>query len=416
MYFRIFDVPLVYITDNPWQTRTEYDPERIEELAQDISRNRLLQPPVGRLISSSTMEAVGPEYFRGRDDIVLRDKIAEGALLVELACGHSRLRAVRLLAQDGAMGAIPVSIRELSDDDMAQMAWAENAQRNDITPWEQALALERRCSDLGWTHKQCAERLGLARSTVSGKIRLLRLPEEAKAAYAEGSITERQAQALLSVYEDDCDQDIFEAASKGYNSPDNLLEHAVGGMSADEISRRWRNEIEWRTDAKKARLEREAARTDQSEEVAERERERKEAQEKRAQERAFRNERAWAALKHYTATTERVVRDRNAKEILLDEMAGSMRWWTDEEEIETFLLVLDPDIPSSVRRSLASYVNTGAQSDEKELLAREITGRLSIENLSRALAAMQLACNVHCHIDGAWSLSEITQRALGLEG
>ena len=260
MQMQVYDIPLSAIADNPWQTRLDYDPERLEALAADIRAHGLLQAPVGRLASGSTAE---PISLDGAAQSEVADLIAGGAF-VELACGHRRLRAVKLLLI--ALGnTMPVSIRDLSDDDMARLAWAENAQRNDITPWEQAQALDRRCRDLGWTHQQCAERLGLARPTVSGKIRLMRLPAQAKAAFADGSITERQAQALLSAYEDDCDPEILELALAGHNNPDKLLDYAIGGMSADEISQRWRGEIQWRVEGMEARRLREEAASHQAE-------------------------------------------------------------------------------------------------------------------------------------------------------
>ncbi|RLC62434.1 MAG: hypothetical protein DRI48_09575, partial [Chloroflexi bacterium] len=165
-------IPLSQIDDNPFQTRQEYD--GVGDLAADIKRQGLLQPPVARRVD-------------GR---------------VQLAFGHRRKRAFDLLAQeDPAYQSMPVNIQELTDQDMALYAWSENSQRRDLNPVEEAEAIRRMMNAFGWTQKQVAERIGLSRSALANKLRLLRLPDEALKQLQQGRLSERQALALLPVLE-----------------------------------------------------------------------------------------------------------------------------------------------------------------------------------------------------------------------
>ena len=225
------------IRDNPWQTRLDYDEEAIEALAEDIRRVGLLQPPVGRLMRCSSGEQLPlPLPLPQPQDAAWH---MTDDHVVELACGHKRVRAWRLLHGRGEKEPyVLVDLRALSDDAMAQIAWSENATRSDITAWEQVQALRARTEDLGWTHEQCAEKLGLARSTVTSKLRLLRLPRAAQAALRDGEISERQAMALVAVYgEDELLLKMIRKTSG--TTPEKLLRDARHGLSSEEIHRRW---------------------------------------------------------------------------------------------------------------------------------------------------------------------------------
>ncbi len=168
------NIALNLIDDNPYQTRQTYDQASLEELAADIAARGLLQPPVGRRVD-------------GR---------------VQLAFGHRRKRAFVLLAQEHPdYRHLPLEIRELSDEDMALCAWSENARRRDVSPVDEAVAIRRMMDTFGWTQRCTAERLGLSRPAVSNKLRLLRLPDEAREQVGRGALSERQALALLPVLE-----------------------------------------------------------------------------------------------------------------------------------------------------------------------------------------------------------------------
>lgn len=163
------------VDDNPFQPRLAYDPERITAIAQSIRERGLLQPPIARPIA-------GGRY--------------------QVAFGHSRLRAFRELAADRPVFAqIPLIVRELDDETMALHAWTENKDRKDLTAYEEARAIERYTTRFGWSQKLAAARLGLDPSTVSNKLRLLRLPPAALEQLEAGTLSERQAMALMPLAE-----------------------------------------------------------------------------------------------------------------------------------------------------------------------------------------------------------------------
>lgn len=177
----IRNVMLEAIRPNPWNTRLgDPDANDINDLAMDIAKNGLLQTPVGRAV--------------------------EGG--VQLAFGHHRLAAYRWLYElrdnsniPGDYSEMPVDMRELSDEQMAQLAWSENEKRRDHTPIERARAIEKRIGDFGLTQQQVADALGISRSQVANSLRLLKLPDQAMIALADGMISERVAMALVSLYD-----------------------------------------------------------------------------------------------------------------------------------------------------------------------------------------------------------------------
>jgi len=219
--------PLENIESNPWQGRIgELNTEYIEELARDIAGNGLLQTPVGREIDNS----------------------------VQLAFGHNRLAAFCWLRRErsaerlsentsgnlpsglaGDFSKMPVDVRELSDEQMAALAWSENERRRDLNPIERARAVRKRMEDFGWSNEQAGEKLGLARTTVANILRLLELPEEIQQELSKGDISERVAAALLPLF--DVPAEIRNNKSLGYyyKSPAEIVRQALAGASSDAI-------------------------------------------------------------------------------------------------------------------------------------------------------------------------------------
>jgi len=206
--------PLANIESNPWQGRIgELNTEYIEELARDIAGNGLLQTPVGRKTGDS----------------------------VQLAFGHNRLAAFCWLSENasglaGDFSTMPVDVRELSDEQMAALAWSENERRRDLNPIERARAVRKRMEDFGWSNEQAGEKLGLARTTVANILRLLELPEDIQQALSKGDISERVAAALLPLY--DVPAEMRKDKGPGYyyyNSPMEIVRQALSGASSDAI-------------------------------------------------------------------------------------------------------------------------------------------------------------------------------------
>jgi len=169
----IQEIALNKIDPNPFQPRTQQDSAALEALAADIAARGLIQPPVGRWVD-------------GR---------------VQLACGHRRVEACRRLGWE----AVPVDVREISDQELALLAWSENEARENLNPLDRARAIRRMMEEFGWTQEQAAQRLGLARSTIANILRLLDLRPEVQEALATGRISERQALALLPLSDLDWD-------------------------------------------------------------------------------------------------------------------------------------------------------------------------------------------------------------------
>ncbi len=224
--------PIDAIDDNPYQTRQNYKPVHLLRLAASIASMRhelpgtlgLQQPPVARLVAPNGcgVDAGLIGDLGGADE--LRALLADGYRL-QLAFGHSRLRAWRMLAMgvNGMTGirvvpddireavgtedwphlasndyqAMPVMLVALKDDQMWRQAVSENAQRQDITAIEQALALRVAVEDLGMSVTGAAATFGWSRSTASNKLRLLQLPAFVQQAIATGQWTERHGRAAL---------------------------------------------------------------------------------------------------------------------------------------------------------------------------------------------------------------------------
>ena len=171
-------IPVEKITTNPFQTRTPSSMTGIAELAEDIKRNGLMQIPVGRRVVDMT----GEKY--------------------QLAFGHRRLAAYTLLAEtDDMYQTMPVIVRDLDDEQMALMAWSENEARQQLNPVERALAVQRLIERFCWNQQQVGDKLGMARSTVANMLRMLNLPKDILDSIEDGILSQRQAMALLPVYE-----------------------------------------------------------------------------------------------------------------------------------------------------------------------------------------------------------------------
>jgi ParB family transcriptional regulator, chromosome partitioning protein len=163
-------LPLAEIRANPFQPRTEFDAEGLEELAASIRQHGILQPVVVRRSASG----------------------------FELVSGERRLRASKL----AGLTSIPAMVREqVSDDEMLELAMVENLQRRDLDPMERARGYQRMIDQLKLTQAQVAERVGLKRSTVTNHLRLLELPPGIHAQLANGQLTMGHAKALLAADE-----------------------------------------------------------------------------------------------------------------------------------------------------------------------------------------------------------------------
>jgi len=204
-------VPLERMRDNPFQTRADYGD--LEALAASLLKMRfscpetsgLLQVPPGRLVieaSPGPSGSAGARTFPNPAEYgdALACLAAEPRACVELAAGHRRLRAFWQLLTAGHQDydTFPVALGPLSDQAMADVAWEENAKRKDLSPIEQAEALQRAITSFSWTQSEVGRRWGLSQSAVANKLRLLSLPQEVQVAIRAGQLSERHGRALLA--------------------------------------------------------------------------------------------------------------------------------------------------------------------------------------------------------------------------
>lgn len=155
------------IHPNPLQPRSTFSPEALQELAQSIRENGIIQPLVVR-------------------------RAGEG---YQLVAGERRLRAARL----AGLHEVPVVVQEFADDRLMEITLIENIQREDLNPIEVAHAFERLHREFRLSHEQIAQRTGKDRSTVTNMLRLLRLPLEVQQLLAEQRLSMGHARALLGL-------------------------------------------------------------------------------------------------------------------------------------------------------------------------------------------------------------------------
>ncbi|GAA4867433.1 nucleoid occlusion protein [Paenibacillus vulneris] len=172
------NIPVNDIVPSPYQPRTIFDDERIDELCQTIKTHGIIQPIVVRV----------------RDN------------LYELIAGERRWRAVKKLG----METVPAIIRDFNDSQAASIALIENLQREGLTAIEEAMAYQQLIDLHSLTQESLAQRLGKSQSTIANKIRLLNLSEPVKNALMERKITERHARALLSLDQEEMQVKVLE--------------------------------------------------------------------------------------------------------------------------------------------------------------------------------------------------------------
>jgi ParB family chromosome partitioning protein len=183
---QVVEIPVQEIVSNPYQPRTIFNQEAIEELAKTIHTHGVIQP------------------------IVVRKKDRG----YELIAGERRLRAVRHLGWE----TIPAIIRDMNDAQTASAALIENLQREGLTPIEEAVAYQQLLELHGLTQESLAQRLGKGQSTIANKLRLLHLPEPVQNALLRKDITERHARALLALPAEDMQVALLnECIEKGWN-------------------------------------------------------------------------------------------------------------------------------------------------------------------------------------------------------
>jgi len=161
-------IPVDDIRSNPYQPRKNFDPEALEELAESVRQNGVLQP------------------------IIVRKSSAKG---YELVAGERRHKA-SIIAE---LETIPAIVRDLNEEFMIRYAILENLQREDLTALEEADAYQLMMDKLSLTQEKVADALGKSRSHVANHLRLRTLPDEVKQLITDNKLSMGQARTLRSL-------------------------------------------------------------------------------------------------------------------------------------------------------------------------------------------------------------------------
>ncbi len=158
------------LSRNPYQPRQNFSEEKLEELANSIKKNGIIQPIAVRPSKSD------PGRF-------------------EIVAGERRW----LAAQKAGLHKIPVSILDLSDVESLEVAIVENIQRDDLNPIEEARGYKRLNEEFKYDHESISKLMSKSRSHISNTLRLLTLPSDVIAMLEEGSLTSGQARPLIGI-------------------------------------------------------------------------------------------------------------------------------------------------------------------------------------------------------------------------
>lgn len=169
------DLPVDALRPNRFQPRTHFDDTGLDELADSIRAQGVIQPIV----------VMPPDPDAGKDDTAYT-----------IIAGERRWRA----AQRAGLGRVPVVVREAADDrELLELALVENLQREDLDPMEEAEAYQSLQDRFELSQEQIAHRVGKARSTVANSLRLLKLSPQVRDYLRDGRLTAGQARPMLTL-------------------------------------------------------------------------------------------------------------------------------------------------------------------------------------------------------------------------
>ena len=172
------EIPLTKIAVNPFQPRTHFDEDTLNELVASVTEHGIIQP-------NTVRRAADYSY--------------------QLITGERRLRAAKL----AGLKRIPAYVREAGDDTMLELALVENIQREDLDAIEVSISYQRLIEEFDLTQEKLGERVGKKRATIANYLRLLNLPVEVQNAIREKKITMGHARALLGIEDKELQIEVF---------------------------------------------------------------------------------------------------------------------------------------------------------------------------------------------------------------
>ena len=196
-----FEVALDQIEQNPYQTRTEFDPRALAELAASIQAQGVLQPilvrprpvwPGSRGLGPHGQGTVGAPVAPPAG------LVPEGEQRFVLILGERRYRASKMAGKT----TIPAIVKRVSEQQAAEMTLVENLQRQDLDCLDQAQAFANLSTQFSLTQEDIGKRVGVSREQVSNYLRLLKLPPEVQVALRKKELTYSHARLLLALDDD----------------------------------------------------------------------------------------------------------------------------------------------------------------------------------------------------------------------
>ncbi|MGC7673978.1 ParB/RepB/Spo0J family partition protein [Staphylococcus epidermidis] len=198
-------IALELIRPNPYQPRKTFEEERLNDLASSIQQHGILQP------------------------IVLRQTVQGYYIVV----GERRFRASKL----AGLTEVPAIIKELSDEDMMELAIIENLQREDLNAIEEAESYKKMMTDLNITQQEVARRLGKTRPYIANMLRLLQLPKNVAQMVQHGALSSAHGRTLLTLKDaSKIKKTAKQAAQESWSV--RYLEEYVNGLVSKDISRK----------------------------------------------------------------------------------------------------------------------------------------------------------------------------------
>ena len=199
----ITEIELSKIEANPFQPRSKFDEEALNELAASIKEIGLIQP--------ITIRKIADEKY-------------------QIIAGERRLRA----AQIAGLESIPAYIRKAKDEGMLEMALVENIQREDLDSIEIALSYQRLMDELEFTQEELSTRVGKKRSTIANYLRLLKLPAIIQKGIIDRQISMGHARAIITIENSETQIQLFNQIIK-YGYSVRKVEDIVRGLNEAKI-------------------------------------------------------------------------------------------------------------------------------------------------------------------------------------
>ena len=190
------EIRIADIEVNPFQPRTDFDEQALQELSDSIKLQGLIQPITVRRINAHSYQLIS---------------------------GERRLRASKL----AGLTQIPAYVRTANDQQMLEMALVENIQRENLNAIEVAITFQRMIEECSLKQEELGERVSKNRSTVTNYLRLLKLPPGIQASIRDGQISMGHAKALITI--DDPAQQIY--------LHQHIIKHGLSVRKAEELAR-----------------------------------------------------------------------------------------------------------------------------------------------------------------------------------